>query len=1124
MEIEGFARLERLHDGGQAVVYRAWRVADGLPVVLKILKGPYPTPAQLSRFADERRLTERVRGPGVVEVEGWTTDGALSVLVLRDRGCESLDRVFPEPPSMDVGLDLARRIVSIVQRVHRAGVLHLDLNPANIVHDPASGTLEIIDFGVATDRQRLGAELAGAQLARGTPAFSAPEQTGPMNRSVDHRSDLYALGSTLYWLFTGQPPFPQTDALELVHAHVAREPRPPDEIADIPSSLAAVILKLLEKSPEDRYQSASGLLADLDRVASGEPFTPGDRDRPARFAIPERLYGRQAALDLLLATFDRVRRGGREVVFVEGVAGMGKTSLVLEACRTLQHRGGAVVTGKFDPFERNRPYASLARALGQLVRRMLGERPEDVERWRARIREAVGPNGAIVVGLIPELAHLLGEQPAVPELPALESEARLHRTVRRFVRALGDRQRPLVLFLDDLQWADPPSLALLRVLATDASSGAVLLIGAYRSDAVGPVLRGLLHELRTSDVHVAHLGVGPLTVDDVAHLLRDTLYRDDVEALAVLCRAKTGGNPFFLNRFLVSLAARDLVRFDGDAWIWDTPGIAAIEVTENVVDFLTARLAELPEPTQRTLRTASVVGGRFGEARVAGLFPEASFDVALDQGLVEELPPDATGRRFRFAHDRVREAAYATLETSERERLHAALGASLLADDTRLYEVVEHLNAAGAPADPAALGALNLRAGERALAASAHAPAATWLEVARELLGWDTTPESMRRATELAARAAYLTGDHDHMDALVDEAYGHARDAVDRIRALRVRIDARISQNRNSDAIRVGLDALRLVGIDLPARPTEADVGAALGGLPALLDGVDLAGLPGRPPPDDEAVRAAMELTCALAPPAYFVNAVLLPLLGMELVRATVTHGPTAASSYGFALLGLVLCSVGEIDDGYAFGQLALALADGFEDRRARVRSRHVTLGFVRHWKEPASTVLVDYRALFDEAVDIGDFEYAGYIGMMVTIFGFYTGSDLTRVLTSARHYTQVMEETRQEPSLAVQRIVHQGLLNLRGEAADPLELTGELCNEARMLGIFEEIRDPTSLFVLHVIKGVVAALYGAWDVAGRAMDAARGQIHGATSTIHLVALDQWEALRALRDAREGKG
>ncbi|MCO4745899.1 MAG: AAA family ATPase [Proteobacteria bacterium] len=1133
-----------MHDGGQAIVYRATRAADGRPVVLKMLRGPYPTPAQQARFRKEYDLTQHLAGSGVVVVEGWVNASGLPIIVLEDFGAESLERVWPKsaPPVAD-GIRVAIAIVEALQRVHDARVLHLDVNPSNIIYCEATGVVKLIDFGLSTDLPRQSASLRADLVMQGTLRFVAPEQTGRMNRSVDYRSDFYSLGATLYWLFTGQAPFSSDDPLELVHAHIARKPAP---LPGVPAALSRVVLKLLCKNAEDRYQSTFGILADLRQCAAmiagevdGEGFYPGSEDRPSNFRIPERLYGREGELTSLLDAFDRVASGGREVVLVQGRSGMGKTALVLELQRSLVARRGVFVAGKFEQFKRGVPYASLATALRQFVRQLLTGREGDVLRWGERLTAAVSPNGRLLIQMIPELQHFLGEQPALPALPPLEAEARLHRTVRLFMRELATAEHPLVLFMDDLQWADLPSISLLKVLATDAGGSHVLILGAYRDKEVsaGHPLHGLLQDLETEQVPVSTVVLGPLTHGDVQRLMSDTLHLpiDEVADLAHWCRDKTAGNPFFLHRFLQSLSPGGLLRFDTEAggWTWDLERIRALQVTDNVVSFLTDSLSRFSPGEQRQLQAASILGADFGVAELSaasGLSVEEVLEELarpLHEGLIEEISAggDGTDVHFRFLHDRIQQAAYEAATLDTRQRLHQQFGERLLLRteeaelSDELFDIVNHLNLGlVAPEQSYRLASLNVAAGRRALTSSAYEPADHYLRAAREILGdsaWVDQPERMREVTLIAARTAYLRSDYGQMDSLIADATLHARDDLDRIRALRIRIDALIVRNKNAKALDVGLRALKLLDIELPSTPTEADIGAGLGATFARLEDVDLDGIPDQTPPEDPASLLAMEMLCVLAPPAYYVNQALLPLLGVELVRLTLEHGPTPESSYGFALLGLVLCDVGHIDQGYEFGRLSWRLACRFDNKRMRVRSGHVFNGFSRHWKEPAPDYLSEYDELYELAVDIGDFEYASYAGMMHTICGFYVSSDLRSLAPTAQRYAEMMQEANQVNGLAVHGMMYQAMLNLMRGADDPVVLTGAVFNEPEMLGVFLELNDPTCLFVFHCVKCVLAGYHGEWDQALDLAGVARTYMHGAAATPHKVALEQWEGLAA---------
>jgi|GEM_PF-1201689 len=1170
MKATGFEQLEPLHEGGQAVVFRARRVSDGERVVLKMLRGPYPPPEARARFRREYELTKAVAGDGVIQVHSWAIENGIPLIVLEDFGADSLDHVYAnERPSLQRAVELGLDILAGLVRVHDAGVLHLDMNPANVV--VGGGVTKLIDFGLSSDLPRQNAELRASQVLNGTLRYIAPEQTGRTSRSIDHRSDFYGLGATLYWLTTGQPPFVSEDPLELVHAHIARVPAPASEVdGAIPAPLSAVIAKLLEKNAEDRYQSSFGIRRDLERCldliarnAEGkgeDAFEVGQDDRRARFQIPERLYGRQNELEQLDQALDRVRQGAQEVVFVHGRSGMGKTALVQELRGPALARGAAFVVGKFGQFKRDIPYASLIEALQNFVRHLLSGHHGDLESWRTRISKALAPNGALLVELIPKLALIIGEQPEAPVLPAVESEARLHRTFRCFLRVLATAEHPLVLFMDDLQWADLPSLSLLRVLATDPGGGHVLTIGAYRDNEVGGghPLRAVIADLEAADVPILNLTVRPLAQAHVARMLADTMERPaaEVTELARHASHKTGGNPFFLHRFLQSLVAAEHIRFDGARgdWVWDVDAIAALSVTPNVVGFLTERLSTLPGPAQRQLEAGAVVGATFATSMLAAAQDlEAEAVLAglrepLREGLVEELEAqreasdDSMDRVFRFAHDRIQQAAYERTTDEHRRVLHHRVGRRTFDDaggdpealGDALFAVVNHLDA-GLPPDASdddrlALAQLNLLAGRRALQTSAYAPAGRYLEFGRELLGapaWESAPDLMRALTQAAATAAYLLPDFEAADRLVDEALEHARSPIEKAEALVVRIDSNSAQNLNLAAISVGLEALALLGVSIDEDPTVETIGARLGATFAGLDGVDLPGLADRTPPDDPAIRLAMRLVCTLAPPAYYVKQTMLPLLGAELVDMSVRHGPTPESSYGFALLGLVLCDAGQIDEGYGFGQLAIQLAGRFDDKRLRVRSGHVANGFTRPWKEPAGALLTDYARLFDAAMDIGDFEYAGYIGMLHSILSVYLAPDLVGTIRSARHWGDAMREMQQDQSLFIHGAVSQAAQNLLEPAEDPAALDGEFYNGSTMIPFLEERGDPGTLLALASMQASLTAYYGDWARCREFVAQQRAQAAGGAGIIHKVYVEQWDALStlivAIRQPESGK-
>ncbi|MEO2025704.1 MAG: AAA family ATPase, partial [Fuerstiella sp.] len=612
--VTGYDVTETLCETTGSLLLRTGPVGGRPSTILKLLNKAYPSPQELARFRQEYEITRRLDAPGVIKVYGLETYENSLMILMEDIGGESLSRWLQERTlDLETFLSLAVRITETLGDIHSASIIHKDISCSNIIWNATTDELRIIDFGVSTRMSRANSVSGECETRDGTLAYMSPERTGLMNRGVDYRTDFYSLGVTFYEMLTGRLPFSTNDTVELVHCHIARTPPRPNSVnSPVPVAVSEIVMKLMAKEAADRYQSAKGIQADLEYALAQlratqhiDEFELGRQDYCSQLNVSQTLYGRTGEVKILQDSFRRVAAEGRpEMVLVAGYSGVGKTSLVREIHRTITESRGLFAAGKFDQFNRNIPYSAVVQAFQGLVQQLLAEPTERVDEWRRVLLEKLDTSGQLIVDVIPDVEFLIGPQPAVPPLGPTETQNRFNRVFQDFVSVFSHKLHPLALFLDDLQWADAASLQLLRVLLGELGTCHLLVMGAYRDNEVGPThpLLSVVDALETENIAVNTVVLQPLAEAHIAQLLSDTLSTppDRVHSLCQLLLDRTGGNPFFLNQFLVDLYDADLLNFDRGqmAWVWQIDQINADKTTDNVVERLILKIGELPADTR----------------------------------------------------------------------------------------------------------------------------------------------------------------------------------------------------------------------------------------------------------------------------------------------------------------------------------------------------------------------------------------------------------------------------------------------------------------------------------------------------------------------------------------------
>jgi PAS domain S-box-containing protein len=1022
------AGLGVLWDDGERVVCRERRPgAEGEPnsVLIVRLAAECPIPASLDRLTHEYALRDELDGAWAVRPLELIRERGRPMLVLEDPDSEPLNRLLGAPMTLDRFLRLAIAIAAAVTQLHRRGLIHKDLKPANLLVN-GSDEVRVTGFGIASRLSRERQQLEPAETIAGTLAYMAPEQTGRMNRSIDSRSDLYALGVTFYQMLTGTLPFTATAPMEWVHCHIARQPVPPAErIGGVPDTVSAIIMKLLAKTAEERYQTAAGLKNDLQRCLAAweargriKNFILGETDIPDRLLIPEKLYGREREIESLLASFDRVaHRGTPELVLVSGYSGIGKSALVHELHKALVPMGGLFASGKFDQHKRDMPCATLAQAFQGLIRGLLAKSDTDLAPWRDALRQALNPLGQLMVDLVPELQTVIGEQPPVPDAPPQDAQRRFQLVVQRFIGVFAQPSHPLAILLDDLQWLDVTTLDLIETLLARSDLRHLLLIGAYRHNEVDAkhLLTQKLAATRESGAQVQEISLASITRGDVEQFTVDAVRCDSERAapLAQLMHEKTGGNPFFLIQFLHALAEEDLLAFDHEKaqWRWDLERIHAKGYTENVADLMVGKLSGLRDETRQVLLKLACLGNG---AEVTTLsFVHGTSEQQVHADLREAVRLELVQRldsSYAFAHDRVQEAAYG-LQPDENKRaaLHLRIGITLAAhlapdeSSERLYIVANQLNrgvaALASEAERKQIIAVNLAAGQRARNASAYHAAISYLEIARGLLGEEAHPRYSRSAFAVAslhAECEFLVG---HLDVAETELLVLSQSCSDvQAGADVARLQAQLytAAGQLEPAVDVCLAFLRHAGIDWSPRPSRSQVDDERQRLRSLARELSDDRLHALPPMTDSVHRATMCVLADLVTPAFLTDRNLSDIMLLAAARLTLEHGICPESCYPLTtIFGVLASNSADAELGFRLSQFGAALADsqpqsGLSGRALLVFGLHVT-----PWVRPIRSGRPFIQRGLAISLAVGDLAFAAYSYRGLLSMGLFCGEPL---------------------------------------------------------------------------------------------------------------------------------
>jgi PAS domain S-box-containing protein len=1165
--LAGYEDFIQIHHSENSQVYRARRVGDLLPVILKCLNREYPTFEQIRGYKQEYSLTCQVESPGIVKaysLEEWQRSYAI---VLEDFGGISLKQWLNQRGQISLKefLDLAIAISESLAQIHAANIIHKDINPANIVLNPETKEVKIIDFGIATQLSRENPTLKNPNVLEGTLPYISPEQTGRMNRGLDYRTDFYSLGVTLYEILTGKLPFESTDPLELVHCHIAKMPpllgRGAEErgsggaweresggeffpssplllctsapLFPVPQVIGDIVLKLMAKNAEQRYQSAEGLKADLEicrqeleERGNIEPFPLGQQDICDRFQIPQKLYGRSAEIATLLGAFERVatppqttestlnpgENRGVEFMLVAGYSGIGKSCLVQELFKPITARRGYFISGKFDQFQRNIPYSAIVAAFRRLIEQLLGETEAQLQVWREKFLQGLGANGQMIIDVIPEVELIIGKAPPLPVLEPKEAQNRFNLVFGNFIKVFCTQDHPLTLFIDDLQWADIATLQLLERLLVDGETEYLFLLGAYRDNEVMPghPLLMTLEKIRQSHPVINQIILQPLPLEQIAYLISDTLKQtpEEVGDLADLVWQKTGGNPFFVNEFIQALYRTNLLKFNRYTknWQWDMAAIKARNFTDNVVALMVSKLQELPSTTQKILSLAACWGAEFDLPLLTWITqrsPQETFQelkIALNQNLIvplSELDQDLLIQSYKFSHDRIQQAAYSLIPDGEKAATHYHIGQVLLQKlspqdrEEQIFDLLNQLNYGISlitdQSERDELAQLNLIACGKARDSTAYQSAREYARIGLSLLeqnAWQRQYQITLNLHNQAAELASICGDFEEMEILVKSVIAQADLFVDRVSVYRTKIFAHVNRNQLKDAISIAQQILQKLGVNLPDAPTPQEIQQVVAEINHLIGDREIQNLVDRPMMTDPEKIAIVQIANSIIPAAYIIGSPLLPLPIALSVKLSIQHGNTLASPFAYACYSMIACNlVKDVDTGVKFAKLSLQSAIKLGVKTVIPEAFSTAALFGLHRRSHLKETLILAQESYTTAIEVGNLDFAGRSAYVFCINAFACGQPLTRLASEIGGYCNGLAQLKQFTTANYCRLHWQLILNLLETPletpAHPSLLSGTALEEAEFLPELLNAQDLFGLYFFHLYKLMLCYLFG---------------------------------------------
>jgi len=1126
-QIRGFTLKEVLHTGELSTIYSAVRNNTFESVILKILRDDKINTKGVSLSRQEFDLCAELDHPNIIRTLKYVDTEDVPVIVMEDFGGRSLSRKSTRSKlTLEDKLNIAIQATAAIAHIHQSAIIHRDVCPANFIYNPQTKILKLIDFGFSIKLDNVHQQLVPTELLDGTLLYMSPEQTGRMNRSVDYRTDIYSLGVTLYELFVGYPPFEDKNTLELMHSHIAKQAIPAHMAnLEVPSAVGGIIEHAMEKDSESRYQTAKGMLYDLERclelLTAGMPikaFPVGTRDQSGQLIVPERLYGRETQMASLIASFGRLRYGAPEVNIISGYSGMGKTSLVRELFKRIGSDNLQLASGKFDQLQKSKPYSAIVQAFSGLTRQYLSLKDRELKVFKERLLQLLGDEGQMLIDVLPEVELIIGKQPPMKILTASEQSKRFNYLLAGLIKVQCSASSPLVLFIDDLQWADHASLDMLEFLLVENKLEHLFFIGAYRSNEVDEShrLTRILRRLEAQKRIVNYHRLEPLNSLHVNEIVTDTIKNDSIEvgALAREINHRTQGNPFFVNEFITSLYDNKLLTYNHESaeWQWLLEEVQRLGVTENVADLVVSRIQKLPDDSLHALKLASCIGAEFDLETlsvIADQSPQLQLDalqLAIQWRLIS--PKDETLKfmpldiqsypknrqlRFMFLHDRIQQTAYSLIGDDEKEKTHLMIGRRLLdagfPREQVLFAIVDHLNIGAAlidsKEDQVQLAQLNYTAGQKAQQSAAFQSAFEYYECGTDALGehdWETDNELLGDLYSAKAEAIYLTGDYEACEVYSAEILSNSNSIACKTQVLEILASASWAQNQARESVEHSVRALALTGLKIPKKGTIVGVLTSLAALRYELHGrtpEDLLGMPITTNPDH--IRRQGLLFRAAAS-AFAYDDKLFVLLFTKMIISSLRDGYTEHTATAFSGYAIMLYRMfNKIDLAYRYGKLSMAVSEKLCSRTIHARNQSIFYSSIAHYNESLHSTLEPLLDAYEKALEGGDAEFAT-LSLGSYCWHLRTCEPSIEVAISRLKESIITYERlgRALLSLTYCKIEAQVLWILSGDPknTNPLQLTGSITKEQEVFSSGKSADNDILLCHIYGHKGFLALVF----------------------------------------------